>query len=41
MLHSMSVRGLPTRLGKIYWVWKDGQMAVTVHGPHCVVRLGP
>jgi hypothetical protein len=39
--HSMSVRGLPTRLGKIDWVWKDGQMKVTVHGPRCVVRLGP
>jgi hypothetical protein len=39
--HTMSVRGLPTRLGKIDWVWKDGQMAVTVHGPHCVARLGP
>ena len=39
--HSMSVRGLPTRLGKIDWVWEGGQMAVTVHGLHCAVRLGP
>jgi hypothetical protein len=39
--HSMSLLGLPTRLGKIDWVWKDGQMEVTVRGPRCAVRLGP
>jgi hypothetical protein len=37
----MSVRGQPTRLGKVDWTREKKAMHVVVYGDRCVVRLGP
>jgi hypothetical protein len=37
----MSVRDLPTRLGRIDWSWNGRQVNVNVRGSRAPVRLGP
>jgi hypothetical protein len=38
---TMSVKGLSTRLGKVDWEWRKGEMSVRMRGEKCAVRLGP
>jgi hypothetical protein len=38
---TMSVKGLSTKLGKVDWQWRKGQMTVRLRGQKCAVKLGP
>jgi hypothetical protein len=37
----MSVKGLPTRLGRVDWEWSDQRMTVRLRGFQGAVELGP
>lgn len=39
--HSLSVKGLSTRLGRVDWEWHKGRMTVWLNGAKCGVKLGP
>jgi len=37
----LSVKGLSTRLGKVDWEWREGQVTVRLRGNRCALKLGP